>query len=74
MTFPHRVRLCLLLAACLPALAADKRVKADAPWVALHVLDQQNDADLQAIEAQLPAQVVTRIEAFVEMLGAGRAA
>ena len=38
----------------LPAGAADRRGKADAPWVALHLLGFQNDADLESIERQLP--------------------
>jgi hypothetical protein len=38
----------------LPAVAAEKRAKTDAPWVALHLLGYQNDADLEAIESQLP--------------------
>jgi hypothetical protein len=51
-----RVALMLVsLLVALPAVAADKHTPADAPWVALHLLDQKNDADLQAIESQLPA-------------------
>ncbi len=38
----------------LPAVAAEKRAKADAPWVAVHLLGFQNDADLESIESQLP--------------------
>jgi hypothetical protein len=38
----------------LPAVAAERPAKADAPWVALHLLGYQNDADLAAIESQLP--------------------
>jgi hypothetical protein len=34
----------------LPALAVEKGVKAEAPWVALHLLGYQNDADLESIE------------------------
>jgi hypothetical protein len=40
------------LLVALPAAAADKR--AIAPWVALHLLGYQNDADLAAVESQLP--------------------
>jgi hypothetical protein len=36
-------------------VAAGKHAAANAPWVALHLLDQRNDADLQAVEGQLPA-------------------
>ena len=42
------------LLVALPAVAADKRAPAGAPWVALHLIDQKNDADLQAVESQLP--------------------
>jgi hypothetical protein len=38
----------------LPAAAAEKSPRAGAPWVALHVLEYQNDADLQSLEGQLP--------------------
>ncbi len=38
----------------LPAAAVEKRAKAEPPWVALHLLGYQNDADLESIEAQLP--------------------
>jgi len=44
----------LSLLVAVPAVAADKHAKAQAPWVALHLLDQRNDADLAAIEGQLP--------------------
>jgi hypothetical protein len=44
----------LSLLVALPAVAADEHAKTEAPWVALHLLDQRNDADLQAIESQLP--------------------
>lgn len=38
----------------LPAVAVEKGAKAEPPWVALHLLGYQNDADLESIEAQLP--------------------
>ena len=43
---------CLLVAA--PAAPADRSENAAAPWVALHLLGFQNDADLQEVESQLP--------------------
>jgi hypothetical protein len=46
--------LLLSLVVAVPALAADEHVEAHGPWVALHLLDQQNDADLRAVEGQLP--------------------
>jgi hypothetical protein len=49
-TFPIVVSLLITL----PAAAAEKRAPAGAPWVALHVLEYQNDADLQSLEGQLP--------------------
>jgi hypothetical protein len=41
------------LLSALPAAAADKRAKADAPWVALHLIEYQSDADLESVESQL---------------------
>jgi hypothetical protein len=41
------------LLVALPAAAAAKRSPADAPWVALHLLGFQNDADLESLEGQL---------------------
>ncbi len=38
----------------LPAAAVEKPAKGDAPWVALHLLGYQSDADLESIESQLP--------------------
>ncbi len=55
--------LSFLLAA--PAFAADEHVKTDTPWVALHVLDQQDDADLQAIEPQLPALAARGVNVLI---------
>jgi hypothetical protein len=47
------VLVCVLL--ILPAAAAPAtRTRLDAPWVALHLLGFQNDADLESIESQLP--------------------
>lgn len=37
-----------------PAGAADPRARAGSPWVALHLLGFQNDADLEEVESQLP--------------------
>jgi hypothetical protein len=37
-----------------PAGAADPRTNAGSPWVALHLLGFQNDADLEMVEGQLP--------------------
>jgi hypothetical protein len=34
--------------------AAEKSTRAQTPWVALHLLGFQNDADLEAVEGQLP--------------------
>ncbi|HEX9189124.1 MAG TPA: family 20 glycosylhydrolase [Vicinamibacteria bacterium] len=42
------------LLVAVPSGAADRRVEADAPWVALHLLGFQNDADLEMVEGQLP--------------------
>jgi hypothetical protein len=44
----------VLLLMALPAAAVEKGTKAEPPWVALHLLGYQNDADLESIEAQLP--------------------
>jgi hypothetical protein len=55
--------LSLLLA--VPALAAEKRAGTGAPWVALHLLDQQNDADLRAIEGQLPALAARGVNVLI---------
>jgi hypothetical protein len=46
-------------------VAAEKRPSADAPWVALHLLDHRNDADLDAIESQLPALVALGVNVLV---------
>jgi hypothetical protein len=53
------------LLVALPAVAADKRAPAGAPWVALHLIDQKNDADLQAIESQLPDLVARGVNVLV---------
>jgi glycosyl hydrolase family 20 len=37
------------------ASAGPRPIKVDGPWCALHLLSFQNDADLQRIEAELPA-------------------
>jgi Glycosyl hydrolase family 20, catalytic domain len=55
----------LSLLVAVPAAAADKHTKPDAPWVALHLLDQQSDADLQAIEGQLPALAALGVNVLV---------
>jgi hypothetical protein len=38
----------------LPAAAAEKRARVEAPWVALHLLEYRDDADLRSLERQLP--------------------
>jgi hypothetical protein len=48
----------------LPLLVALPAV-ADAPWVALHLLDHRADADLEAIESQLPALVALGVNVLV---------
>ena len=53
------------LLVALPAVAGDKRAPAGAPWVALHLIDQKNDADLQAIESQLPDLVARGVNVLV---------
>jgi hypothetical protein len=55
----------LSLLVAVPAVAADKPVKTTGPWVALHVLDQQSDADLQAMEGQLPALAARGVNVLV---------
>jgi hypothetical protein len=45
---------CLLVWPAPPAAAATRSVKVDGPWVAVHLLNYQNDADLQSLEQQLP--------------------
>lgn len=50
----------LLVASCLLALlparaAATRAVKVNGPWVAMHLLGHASDADLEALEQQLPA-------------------
>jgi hypothetical protein len=50
------MRLLAILASLLislPAAAAGKRAEAEPPWVALHLLGYQNDADLASLETQL---------------------
>lgn len=37
-----------------PAAAATRTVKVAGPWVAVHLLDYRDDADLEALEQQLP--------------------
>ena len=49
----HLLTLASLLIA-LPALAAGKPAAVEPPWVALHLLEYQTDADLEAVEGQLP--------------------
>jgi len=46
--------LMLVFLTALPAAAVEKPAERDAPWVALHLLGHQNDADLETIERQLP--------------------
>jgi Glycosyl hydrolase family 20, catalytic domain len=53
------------LLVALPAVAADRRAQVPAPWVALHLIDQKNDADLQAIESQLPDLVARGVNVLV---------
>jgi hypothetical protein len=55
----------LPLLVALPAVAAEKRPRADAPWVALHLIDHRTDADLEAIESQLPALVALGVNVLV---------
>ncbi len=38
----------------LPALAAGKPAAVEPPWCALHLIEYQNDADLESVESQLP--------------------
>ena len=44
-----------LLALPIPAAAAARSVKVDGPWIAVHLLHYESDADLAALEEQLPA-------------------
>jgi hypothetical protein len=51
-------RLAPVLVSCLltaPATAATRTVKIAGPWVAIHLLNYQTDADLESLEQQLPA-------------------
>jgi hypothetical protein len=60
----------LLIASCLVALlpataAATRTVKADRPWVAMHLLGYQSDAELEALEQQLPAIAARGVNVLV---------
>jgi hypothetical protein len=54
------------LAIALPAAASDKTAaSAEPPWVVLHLLAYQNDADLASIEGQLPELAARGVNALV---------
>jgi hypothetical protein len=55
----------LSLLVALPAAAAETRAKVDVPWVALHLLGFQNDADLESLESQLPELAARGVNALV---------
>lgn len=56
--------LCCLLTAPIAA-PATRTVKVKGPWVAVHLLNYQTDADLQALEQQLPALAARGINVIV---------
>jgi len=58
------VVLCLL-ALPVTAGAARRTVKVDGPWVAVHLLDYKSDADLEALEQQLPALAARGVNVLV---------
>ena len=47
------------------AAAGPRPVKVEGPWCALHLLGFQNDADLQRIEAELPALAARGVNVLV---------
>jgi hypothetical protein len=61
------MRLPALLALLLtpPPAAAAERVGAGPPWVALHLLGYQNDADLESLESQLPELAARGVNVLV---------
>lgn len=61
---PLLVVFCLL--ALLPAnLTATRAVKADRPWVAVHLIGYESDADLEALEQQLPQLAARGVNVIV---------
>ncbi len=54
-----------LLAAPFAAAAATRSVKIDGPWVAVHLLNYQTDADLESLEQQLPALAARGVNVIV---------
>ena len=53
-----------VLLIAIPAVAAEKRAATE-PWVALHLLGYQNDADLEGIESQLPGLAARGVNVLV---------
>jgi Glycosyl hydrolase family 20, catalytic domain len=59
-----------LVVSCLLALpvtlaAATRTVKVDGPWLAVHLLDYKSDADLEALEQQLPTLAARGVNVLV---------
>mgnify|MGYP000931020845 CR=1 FL=1 len=52
-------------AAPAPGVPANGGVKVPGPWVALHVLNYETDADLAALEQQLPALAARGVNVLV---------
>lgn len=58
--------LCLLALPITPAAAATRTVKVDGrPWVAVHLLHYESDADLEALEQQLPELAARGVNVLV---------
>jgi hypothetical protein len=57
--------LCCLLALPLAAVGGTRSAKVNGPWVAVHLLNYQNDADLRALAQQLPALAARGINVIV---------
>ena len=56
---------CLLALPAAPAAAATRTVKVDGPWVAVHLLHYESDADLEALEQQLPELAARGVNVLV---------
>ena len=54
-----------LLALPVTAVAASRTVNVDGPWVAVHLLDYKSDADLEALERQLPELAARGVNVLV---------
>jgi hypothetical protein len=57
--------LALFASAAAPAFAGSRPIKIDGAWSALHLLHRQNDAELEALEAQLPALAARGVNVIV---------